>query len=175
MLKQLIIYQNKNCYKGKNTIKNIKMPNYQLSKIYKLICNDPDLIYYGSTTQKYLCSRLGQHKKSYKNGINITSKYLFYKGEVSIILIEDFPCDNINQLNAREAEFIRNNKCVNKNILGKTIKEYRNDNKEQILENKKEKITCECGSLISKINLSNHKKTKKHLINHLINDIKTKD
>jgi len=39
------------------------MPDYSKSKIYKLICDDPELVYYGSTTQKYLSSRLCEHKK----------------------------------------------------------------------------------------------------------------
>ena len=42
------------------------MPNYQNSKIYKLICENPELVYYGSTTQKYLANRLSGHHQGYK-------------------------------------------------------------------------------------------------------------
>ena len=37
------------------------MPNYQNSKIYKLICNETTDIYIGSTTEK-LCVRFNKHK-----------------------------------------------------------------------------------------------------------------
>ena len=54
------------------------MVNYNESKIYKIISNCGDLIYVGSTTKKYLSSRLAEHKhnyKGYKEGTrtNITS------------------------------------------------------------------------------------------------------
>ena len=38
------------------------MPNYQNGKIYKLVCDDPEKIYIGSTTQR-LSARLSSHKK----------------------------------------------------------------------------------------------------------------
>jgi len=42
------------------------------------------------------------------------------------------------------------------------MKQYYLDNREKILENMKQKITCEiCGSIVTKVGLSKHKKTKK--------------
>ena len=49
----------------------------------------------------------------------------------------------------------RNNNKENYKEYGKA---YYQNNKEKM----KEKITCECGSIIRKSNLSPHKKTKKH-------------
>ena len=43
------------------------------------------------------------------------------------------------------------------------IKELYEKNKEKINEKKKEKITCECGSIIRKSDLARHKKSGKHL------------
>ena len=40
---------------------------------------------------------------------------------------------------------------------------YRGNNKESIKEHNLEKITCECGCSITRISLSRHKKTKKHI------------
>ena len=51
----------------------------------------------------------------------------------------------------------------NKEALSKYSKEYKQKNKEQIKEKSKEKITCECGCIIRKSDLSKHKKTNKHL------------
>jgi len=42
-------------------------------------------------------------------------------------------------------------------------KEKDKTNKDKIDERKKEKITCGCGSVIRKSDLSQHRKTKKHL------------
>jgi hypothetical protein len=42
-------------------------------------------------------------------------------------------------------------------------KKYYEDNIDKIQEQRKEKITCECGSYISKSNVSVHIKSKKHL------------
>tara|TARA_R110001606_G_scaffold397295_3_gene573378 strand:+ start:1651 stop:2202 length:552 start_codon:yes stop_codon:yes gene_type:complete len=42
-------------------------------------------------------------------------------------------------------------------------KEYRKNNLEKIKEYKKEKITCECGAIVSNNHLSTHKRSKKHI------------
>jgi hypothetical protein len=154
------------------------MPDYQLAKIYMLTCDNPDLVYYGATTKKYLCDRLSKHNYEFKNKIGfITSKCLFEAGNVKIELVENFPCNDKNELNAREAHYIRNNQCVNKCIPGRTKKEYREENKERKKEldknyreaNKEkirsygaEKITCPCGSTVRRGDISSHKRTNKH-------------
>jgi hypothetical protein len=43
------------------------------------------------------------------------------------------------------------------------IKKYREDNKDKIQERKTEKITCSCGSVITRGHISEHKKTFKHI------------
>jgi hypothetical protein len=54
-----------------------------------------------------------------------SSKILFEKyNDVRIELIECFPCDNKEQLTKKEGEYIRKLDCVNKNIAGRTYKEY---------------------------------------------------
>ena len=42
------------------------MVNYQDGNIYKIVCNITGKGYIGSTTMKYLSSRLGDHVKAYK-------------------------------------------------------------------------------------------------------------
>ncbi len=54
---------------------------------------------------------------------------------------------------------------INKKVISKRMKEYRENNKEEISSKKNEKITCECGCLISKSSLSRHLKSQKHLSN----------
>jgi len=70
--------------------------------------------------------------------------------------------NNKEKLNEYHKEYRENNK----EKLNEYHKEYRENNKEKMkeyYEKRKEKITCECGSIITKKNLSTHIKSKKHL------------
>jgi hypothetical protein len=109
------------------------MVNYNNGKIYKLICDNSDLIYIGSTTQP-LYKRLNQHKKRKE----CSSKKLFELGNVKIILIEDFKCKNKENLMKKEQYYIDKYK---NNIIN-TINAY-TDQKEYYIKyynNNKDKI-----------------------------------
>jgi len=110
------------------------MPDYQKGKIYKLYSNEsPDEIYIGSTTQS-LCRR----KQGHKDKKNCNSKILFEKYEQVIIeLIEYFPCNTREELNKKEGEYIRMTDCINKEIAGRTKKEWREENLDIIKEKNK--------------------------------------
>ena len=123
------------------------MPDYQKAKIYKLWSpqGEDDEVYYGSTCND-LRFRKSQHKS--KNH-NCKSKILFENyDDVRIELVEDYPCNNKQELNKKEGEFIKNNKCLNKVIPDRTKQEWYEDNKEKItkqtkewIEKNKEKLT----------------------------------
>lgn len=105
------------------------MPNYQNAKIYVIQAGDDK--YYGSTCQT-LANRMAKHRTAYK-AKTTTSHLLFNKYGIencTIELVEEFPCNSVEELTAREAFYIRNNKCVNKCIPCRTQKEYYQDNKE---------------------------------------------
>ena len=157
------------------------MPDYKNAKIYKLWSPEGDDIYIGSTT-KLLSARKAQHKHDFqkkKENPQTTSRILYEKyNDVRIELLECFPCENKDELNKKENEYIRNNICVNKKIPGRTNKEWYEDNKEvvkekvnkyrlnnqdKINERKSIKIMCECGEKINKDNKTRHEKTKKHI------------
>ena len=120
------------------------MPDYQNSKIYKIICNISNQVYIGSTTQPNLSKRLTGHKNAYKRYIEgknesyITSFKILEQNNYDIILIENYSCNNKDELKARERYFIENNECVNKVYPGRTQKEYQEINKEIIKEKNKE-------------------------------------
>ena len=102
------------------------MVNYKNGKIYKLWSPEGDMIYIGST-----CRELARRKAGHKGNPSATSKILFDTyTDIRIELIEEYPCDNKEQLNRKEGEYIRTLECVNKIVAGRTIKEYREDNKE---------------------------------------------
>ena len=112
-----------------------RLGNFQDCKIYMITSmNQPELVYYGHTTQK-LSNRFSQHKAPSND---CTSKQIIDLGDAIIVLVEEYPCDNIMQASAREAYYILNNDCVNKNIPLRTRKKWYLDNK--ITVNEKHKI-----------------------------------
>jgi len=118
------------------------MPDYQKGKIYKIISPSKNLVYYGSTTQT-LSQRLTDHIKHYKyyndNKKPFLSSFLVIECEdYKIELVEEYPCNNKQQLNKKEGEYQKANECVNSQIAGRTIKEWHEDNKERVAIKQKE-------------------------------------
>jgi hypothetical protein len=162
------------------------MPDYQNSRIYKIIDLETNECYIGSTTIA-LSQRLAQHVSSYKRYLNgkyhyVTSFKIIANGDYDIILVELFPCDSKDQLHARESHYTQTIQCVNKiknqGLLIKLgqveyDKQYTFDHKEHKKQyykanidhiNKRNNtvIYCECGCSYTRANKSNHLKTKKH-------------
>lgn len=124
---------------------------YELSKIYMIVSDLGTLKYIGSTKKKYLSSRLAGHIYDYfkfKKGLRppISSFKLFDEYGIencSIVLIENFSCQNNIELKERERHYIQTMECVNIQIPLRTHQEYRDQHKEQLKEWKlknKEKI-----------------------------------
>jgi hypothetical protein len=115
--------------------------DYKNGKIYKIVDNAYTKMYIGSTTQP-LTKRFSKHKQCYKvwkNGkaSKVSSYCIFDEFGIEnckIELIEEYACENKNQLERKEGEHIRNNDCVNKLVAGRTQKEYVIDNKDKINE-----------------------------------------
>ena len=170
---------------------------YARSKIYKIISEGTDQIYIGSTTQSRLSKRFSGHKSAHKNQ-EVNHKYvssfaLLDRGNCQIVLVEDFVCNNKDQMRAREQHHIDLNKaiCVNNRRAidlrtdeqKKADKQaYYEENKEAILayqvqyhaENREannacmlatnsQRIQCACGAHIQKGGVFTHKRTQKHM------------
>jgi hypothetical protein len=106
-------------------------------KIYTIRSHLTDKFYIGSTRDK-LYKRLSQHRanyRQYKNGKyhNVSSFIMLDYDDHYIELLEDFKCENKQQLEKREGELIRlhRNNCINKCMVGRTNKEYVKDNAEK--------------------------------------------
>jgi len=138
--------------------------DYTKSKIYALRSYQTDNIYIGSTCMP-LSKRLYFHKRKSNKS---TSKEITKFDDCYIELIKDCPCDNKEQLRKFEGEEIRKNKniCVNKNIAGRTQKEYQKYYDD--IRNTSTQIICECGGHYPKRNKKLHEKTNIH-INYLNN------
>ena len=92
--------------------------------------NNPELVYYGQT-----CDTLSRRFSTHKAKRNPTkSKQIIEKGDAIILLVDEYPCENEYEARAREAFYILNNPCVNKQVPNRTKQEYYEDNKEYILE-----------------------------------------
>jgi hypothetical protein len=112
--------------------------DYSKGKIYSLRTNKSNKIYIGSTIMT-LPNRLSYHKGHYKKYLSnkhhyVYSFYLFENyDDIYIELIELYPCSCKAELERREGEIQRDYKSkgqnvINKNIAGRTKKEYYQDN-----------------------------------------------
>jgi hypothetical protein len=176
-----------------------KVPvDYSKTIIYKLVhfddLNDEN-IYVGHCTN--MTQRRHNHKKACCNPDNKEHnhyKYQFIRenggwDQWQMILIEKYPCDDVDQARSRERYWKRElNATLNTYEPGRTKKEYYQDNLNKVLENAKqyrknnkeeiaekdkeryennkhklaEKITCNCGSIIRSSDIRRHEKSKKH-------------
>ena len=122
--------------------------SYSKGKIYRLVCNNTGQQYIGSTIQS-LSQRLGNHKAAYKAFLEgkptdkLTAFSILSENNFEMILIEEYPCENKNQLERRERYFIQTMFCLNKNKPEQTREErieyhqqYRKDHKDEILKSK---------------------------------------
>lgn len=109
------------------------MPNYNDGKIYELYNLINDDVYVGSTCE-VLSRRKAKHWYQAKNKPSPVHKAMMEIGleHWKIRLIEDFPCERKEQLNAREGHWIRERGTLNCRIAGRTQREYYKDNCEVI-------------------------------------------
>ena len=113
------------------------MPNYQNSKIYRLVNDELNLTYYGSTTQS-LSKRLNGHNETNNK---CKSKLLYVNNyKPIIVLVENYPCSSKEELLKRERYYIENNECVNGVVPYISKIEYIEKRKKYYQDNREEKI-----------------------------------
>ena len=146
--------------------------------IYKLVCNKTGMFYIGST------ENYEQRKRQHKclRGHTCKSKLIIEKNDYRWELIKDgieflFTVD-LEWYEAKEIknEF-KNPLCINQCIPRRTNQEWAEDNREKSNQIKRDwanrnkdriskkpsvKVQCECGSIVTKRNISTHKKSDKH-------------
>ena len=128
------------------------MVNYNNGKIYKIEPNcehEEEEIYIGSTTKEYLSQRMEKHRSNYKywkeGKYRKTNSFILFEKygveNCNIILLEYINAQSKDELTAKEAEYIKNYKCINKFIPFRTneerkdkIKEYYENNKDKFKE-----------------------------------------
>ena len=134
-------------------------------KIYKITSDYEEQFCYIGKTKKTLNKRLINHKTDYKRWLDglyhkVTSFEIVKYPDAKIDLIED----GLDKSNAveRERYWISQFNTVNKQLPGRTNREYECDHYDKIREYRGVKITCECGCTVSRRNIAQHKKSIKH-------------
>lgn len=168
------------------------MVNYGNGKIYKIVSNQTDKVYIGSTTKKYLSQRMDDHRRNFRDWKNkkfpyLTSFDILQFDDANIVLIEGFDCKSKDELRSREQHYIEQFKdvCVNSHYaIGVNIQKIRQKDRERYYRDKPKRIAlvkkryeqkkdeinakrnaktkCSCGSVISRSRLAKHSKTNKH-------------
>ena len=118
---------------------------YENGRIYKIVNVGYNKCYIGSTCES-LTLRFNRHKWKYnqylKGSTDITRSFLLFDefgiDNCKIELIENYSCNNKEELLKREGYFIENNDCINKQIAGRSREQWVLDNKEH-LQNYKNK------------------------------------
>ena len=113
--------------------------DYKNGKIYRLVCNQTNRQYIGSTTQS-LTKRKHGHKKAYtqwKKGNTskkLSSACIIDGGDYEIILIELYPCQSNEELRMRERYWQEQMECVN------IQKAYQSQEEKNLYDNEYKKI-----------------------------------
>jgi hypothetical protein len=115
------------------------MPNYQNGKIYVIKSAETADVYIGSTCAT-LKNRLSKHKSAFRTKakrLGTAVKILKYS-DAFIELVENWPCQNKKELLDREGTIIKSTpNCVNTQIQGRTMKQYKIDNFEKLKQQQK--------------------------------------
>lgn len=149
-----------------------KPRNYSNGCVYKLCCEDPTVteVYVGSTVaftrrmcqHKYVCNAKGG--RGYKANV-----YQFIRAHGgwsnwTMIQLEAYAADSKRDLESRERYWLDQfDRTLNMIVPTRTKKEYYRENSDKINERFRERVMCDCGSSVSHVNISRHKKSKKHL------------
>jgi hypothetical protein len=165
--------------------------DYSKTVIYKIICCNTDITncYVGHTTS--FRHRKSVHKHNCNNENSKHYNYKVYKiiranggwDNWNMLPIEEYPCENHIQAQIKEREWYDKlnasmNCCIpntsqiesTKNWTQKNIehvhqvqKQYREKNKQKLIEIKNKKFTCQCGGKYTNSNKSRHETSNKHL------------
>lgn len=132
--------------------------NYQNGKIYKIVSSQTDKIYFGSTTVG-LSNRMSKHRYNAKQNHNISSKEILQYNDARIVLVENYPCNNREELVSREQHYIEQhqNNCCNNRFANGLNHVRRNAYNVAF----RRPINCNnCDKQILAQNLARHKKSK---------------
>jgi hypothetical protein len=150
-----------------------KYNKYHDSKIYKIVSPSTKDVFIGATYRS-LHDALGEcrrNSRKYKSGVN-TKHVMYYDimeyGDCQIVLLENYKCESIKELNKRKRYWIEQHEGyqINKVIPSRQANEYNR-------EHRKLKYDCPCGVTCRRVHKSIHEESNHHRnyinrINHTI-------
>lgn len=170
------------------------MVNYANGKVYKIepICDHEEgEIYIGSTAEEYLSDRMKTHISGYSRWLNgtpqLTKSYEIFDKygleNCTIVLLENVQACSRDELELREAYYIQNVKCLNKNIPGRQIqlgkvaynKLYRMENLAYLQNQSKEYYAKNKNTVIERATKFNRENKEKRAITCKRYYLKNKD
>jgi len=174
--KKRISQHRKNCNNEKNKKYNFKLYQYLRENggfyMYEIIilecyvCNFKNELYY----------KEDDYIKIYDNNLNSKRAYLTYEEykKKDNEQHKKYYEEHKEKINEQHKKYYEENKEKviqkvkkyyeeNKEKVIQKVKKYYEENKEIINEQRKEKITCECGSIVRKDLIARHRKTLKHI------------
>jgi len=116
------------------------MTDYKKGKIYVIKSKETEKVYIGSTCAT-LKTRLINHKSAFRTSKKRIgeARHILKYADAYIELIENCSCETKRELLEREGEVIKNTpNCVNTQIQGRTMAQYRIDNAEKLKQQSKE-------------------------------------
>ena len=168
------------------------MPSPKSNMIYNwkksgLICDDYNALYetYIETTECQHCQTeftknnkrcldhdhtTGLFRKIVCNRCNSGDSYIKYPNGFTEQDRKEHMQEYYQANKEKLKEYIKEYYQANKDKLKEKMKEYQRANKEKILAYKKEKIECECGSIVRRSDIAKHKRSKKHS-NYKLNNL----
>ena len=96
------------------------MKNFQLGKIYKIVCHVTGKVYVGSTREPTLSKMIGAHRSVCKSYYETNKRsccasfQIILRGEYYIDLDDNFLCNSNDELFKNEGEWYNNIECINK-------------------------------------------------------------
>ena len=155
---------------------------YRLGKIYYIYSpSHPDIGFYFGSSKLTTKRRFSSHKSHYKRYLAGKSGYcssfkILEFGDAVIVKLEDYPCNNRQELELREKATIKCNRsrCVNLNEPALTTEERKSKTQatkqawyqahvQEIKAKKQIYVICECGERVNKNHKSRHMRSKKHI------------
>ena len=117
--------------------------DYKNGKIYKILNNVDDNVYVGSTCQT-LSKRMAKHRENINKKEKCNCKLYKHMQQYGkecfyIELIEEYPCETIEQLRKRAGEFIRLLGTLNSKVSGRTTQESSKAYYENNIEKERER------------------------------------
>ena len=117
------------------------MPDYTQAKIYRVCSHKTGRVYIGSTVQ-LLSKRANEHRNAYvrynkglRGYVSVFDIFDIDMTGAQCILLEAYPCASKEELRARERYWIERLgcRCVNRNLPGRTQKEYYQNHRAPLL------------------------------------------